>query len=341
VFKNGRWVIDSMSLEDGLSISGWVISPENWFGEATFTVNGRQFTKVEMEDNRPDVSKAWRLDPGRVRGFRCWIGLDDVPGDIKSFRLAYAHGRTLVPLAENQFKYVCEVDSPLPEPAQRARVGGTDSLSDFLKIGAQNYGHLAETLNRVLGKTFDDFDSALDWGCGCGRALRYLAAKHQVKLTGVDIDAQTVAWCKRAYPRCSFHAIDLNPPMPLDPESFDLIYGISVFTHIREHDQYLWLEELKRVSRPGAVLLLSIHGDHAWLPSPWPASDFVDWKRRGFWDIGSNHDLREVLPDPDYYRSIFHDSRYVIREWGKFFKVVEIIPGLLQDNQDMVVLVKE
>jgi SAM-dependent methyltransferase len=341
VFQDGFWQFDLSALKEGLELRGWVVSPDGWFGEASFTVNGRLFTSVEIEDNRPDVAQAFSVHPSRVRGFRCCIDWKHLPDGVKDYRFAYVDGRTLVPLVETQCKCSYEVDSPIPDPARRWRVAGTEDLNVFTWYGGECYGKLADTLERVFGRTFDDFRNVLDWGCGCGRVLRYVTARHTMNLTGVDIDPDSIGWCKSAFPKCTFHAIGLNPPMPLASESMDLVYGISIFTHLRERDQFLWLEELRRITRPGGVLLLSVHGNHAWFRSGQPREHFVEWKRTGFRDAHGNTALNEVISDHDYYRSVFHDIHYVIREWGKYFQIVQYIPGLLQDAQDLVVLVRE
>lgn len=44
---------------------------------------------------------------------------------------------------------------------------------------------------------------------------------------------------------------------------FDLIINHSVFTHLDEHYQDRWLEELQRIAAPGGVLVLSTRGEHA------------------------------------------------------------------------------
>jgi ubiquinone/menaquinone biosynthesis C-methylase UbiE len=43
-----------------------------------------------------------------------------------------------------------------------------------------------------------------------------------------------------------------NPPLPFPDDHFDLVFSSSVFTHIDEHAQDLWLAELRRVTQPGA-----------------------------------------------------------------------------------------
>jgi len=62
-----------------------------------------------------------------------------------------------------------------------------------------------------------------------------------------------------------------QPPLPFPDNSFDLIYAVSVFTHLSEEHQRTWLPELRRVLRPGGRLLLvdiggeqtSTHTPHA------------------------------------------------------------------------------
>jgi hypothetical protein len=85
VIRSGLWHLDSISFNEGLAIRGWLIRPQNWFGEETFTVNGLPFTSVEMGDKRPDVVRRLMVDESRVREFRCWIDLDDVPNRSEGF----------------------------------------------------------------------------------------------------------------------------------------------------------------------------------------------------------------------------------------------------------------
>ena len=55
-------------------------------------------------------------------------------------------------------------------------------------------------------------------------------------------------------------ASDGLPPLPFDDARFDLVLGYSVFTHLNVQYQDAWLGELRRLVRPGGILLLSISG---------------------------------------------------------------------------------
>jgi SAM-dependent methyltransferase len=275
-----------------------------------------------------------------VSGFRCRIDVKDLPNGARDLQFAYADRRTLAPLVDARWPFFPEIDTPLPDAPRRIRVHGNDDLTTFILVGAQNYWVLVDALDRACGKTFDDFPVVLDWGCGSGRVLRYVAARHHADLIGVDIDADNIGWCKTAFPRCTFQTTGLYPPLPFATESIDLVYGVSVFTHLRERDQFQWLEELRRITRPGGVLLLSFHGDHAWFRSRSmeSCSALVDWKVRGFYDASSDPNLNGFIPDDNYYHDVYHDLDYITREWNRFFKLVAHYPGMLQGFQDLVVL---
>lgn len=85
------------------------------------------------------------------------------------------------------------------------------------------------------------------------------------KFTGTDIDPDNIQWCKENVPQAEFAAIGLHPPTRFASESFDLVYGISVFTHLSETDQDRWLAELQRITKPGAAVLMSSQGEIAFL----------------------------------------------------------------------------
>ena len=79
---------------------------------------------------------------------------------------------------------------------------------------------------------------------------------------GCDVDATR----SRGRPTTTRRSMDRSrsePPLPFATESFDLVYSISVFSHLDEQLGDAWLAEVARVFVPGGVALLSVHGAHA------------------------------------------------------------------------------
>ena len=111
----------------------------------------------------------------------------------------------------------------------------------------------------------------LEWGCGPGRLVRHmedLLPGRKVALTGADYNAETVAWCRRSLPRITFVENGLNPPLPFADAQFDAIYSYSVLTHLSEDVQVAWVNELRRVLKPGGLLVCTTHGEaHRYLLS--------------------------------------------------------------------------
>lgn len=105
----------------------------------------------------------------------------------------------------------------------------------------------------------------LEWGCGPGRLIRHmptLLAPRAAEVAGTDYNAATIAWCKANVPGVDFSLNGLMPPLPFPDDHFDVAYNFSVLTHLSEAAQLAWTEELKRVIKPGGVLLSTTHGEN-------------------------------------------------------------------------------
>lgn len=104
----------------------------------------------------------------------------------------------------------------------------------------------------------------LEWGCGPGRVLRHLdriPGFGLVDRTGTDYNAASIEWCRSALQGIDFERNSLEPPLPLEAESFDCVYAISIFTHLSERNHHAWVHELLRVLKPGGLLIFTTHGD--------------------------------------------------------------------------------
>ena len=105
--------------------------------------------------------------------------------------------------------------------------------------------------------------SILDFGCGTGRVLiGWHLDNPRRRLFGCDISGDLLDWARNALPK-PIHWIQsaLNPPLPYPSNSFDLIYLVSVFTHLSSASQDVWKSELKRIIRPGGYILMTLHGE--------------------------------------------------------------------------------
>lgn len=105
--------------------------------------------------------------------------------------------------------------------------------------------------------------SILDWGCGTGRILRHLPSIAGSSNTyyGCDYNEKYVEWCSENLNGINFKLNHLLPPLPYTNSQFDLIYGISIFTHLSKEQHYKWFNELYRVLKPEGILFITTHGD--------------------------------------------------------------------------------
>jgi SAM-dependent methyltransferase len=225
----------------------------------------------------------------------------------------------------------------LPEAARRARVHGTEEANSFDLVGCSIAQNIRLLLHK-LGRPLESMESILDWGCGSGRVARYLfpAAK---TATGIDIDRDNIEWCaSNVGLPARFLQIALDPPTPLPAGHFDLIYAISVLTHLNRADQDAWLAELARIAKPGAILLLSIHSFASALTYGAPPEFFPQLDQQGFVDAGHDPTLGSFSPDTTRYRTTYHSHRFVRETWSRWFEVIEIQSAWVGGNQDLVVL---
>jgi SAM-dependent methyltransferase len=156
-----------------------------------------------------------------------------------------------------------EADDGLPVPPASliVRVAGTPDVEWFLRGGRLAAGSIRAALWRQR-RRIEELETLLDFGCGCGRVTRNWVALRETDVFGSDMSDEAIEWCRRNLPFATFEPNGLAPPLPFETARFDLVYGLSVFTHLPEELQLLWMREVERVLRPGGLLILSTHGEH-------------------------------------------------------------------------------
>ncbi len=333
------WCLDYLMIEDGkITVDGWALTPPG--AKPALTVNG---VKLPVQFGRPrsDLERVMSFDlRAPTAGFRS-EGFDarEVLAHCDTLEIQFCDDATRRPFNPGHCFYwpIHAADRAFPDPVRRKRVHGDTNLEGFILNGYSTFKKLSISLAKV-SRTWNDFSRILDWGCGCGRVLRYLPSVVLPRLVGADIDHDNIAWCKRTFPEAEFHAIPLLPPTDLPSDAFDLVVGVSVFTHLRDQPQHAWLKELSRVARKGALLLVTIHGPAAATRANISEEQYQEWMTRGFVDTGLNIDLRGAIPDDSYYVNTLHTHAYVRHEWGKYFEIIDIHPASIANHQDLVVM---
>jgi ubiquinone/menaquinone biosynthesis C-methylase UbiE len=103
----------------------------------------------------------------------------------------------------------------------------------------------------------------LDWGCGTARVTQHLHQNAPYSLLyGADINAEIIQWNSQHINGIHFNTITQAHSLPYPSHFFNLVYGISVFTHLTIQEQIAWLDELLRVMESGGILILSTHGSY-------------------------------------------------------------------------------
>jgi SAM-dependent methyltransferase len=129
----------------------------------------------------------------------------------------------------------------------------------------------------------------LDFGAGCGRILQFFSLyAASCRLVGCDVDQETIGWCVENLDFAEFRALSPRPPTPFADGEFDAAYAFSVFSHLPERLHLQWLDELARITRSGAPLVVTVHGRRV--------IDEIASGRRPH-EIPSAQELRRRLPE--------------------------------------------
>lgn len=195
----------------------------------------------------------------------------------------------------------------------------------------------------------------LDFGCGCGRMTRFFGLDETVSISGTDINPQLADWCAANLDNVSTRTNGVAPPLDYADNSFDLVYSLSIFTHLPERNALAWLQEIYRVLAPGGVAILSTHGYPAlktitgseqhqamFKLTSAESSKIADrLEAEGFRYLRYSDDVITMADAGDDYGNSFTHENYIRRAWSKAgFGVAQFIPGGMRGWQDVTVLKK-
>jgi len=150
---------------------------------------------------------------------------------------------------------------PIPPPHLMHLVAASEDVAWFLDGGQRGASSLVSILEKN-GVRLESLGSVLDFGCGVGRVLRHWAGLQGPTFHGTDYNPLLINWCQKNLPFAQCQLNELGGGLSYPDESFDLIYALSVFTHLDENLQGFWIKELSRTLRPGGYLFITTHGEH-------------------------------------------------------------------------------
>jgi SAM-dependent methyltransferase len=236
-------------------------------------------------------------------------------------------------------------------PRRFAEIPGRVHFNDFMFLNSspQEIASYAERARNVIAlieeslaaaeKTTDDIDRWLDFGCGYGRVVRFLAQRVPPERIFVsDVVKEGVDFCSsefRVHPVYSQAELDR-----VSLGSFDFIYAISVITHLNERNSLAFLRLLGESLNDGGIALFTTHGqwsiENARLYGP-------EYEARRT-EIAASVEVRGIayLSYPfatDDYGMTWHSKEYVETRMAELHgsRVVPLVfrPHALDGHQDV------
>lgn len=207
---------------------------------------------------------------------------------------------------------------PYP-PAELANYVGR-LTSDQPEAEYEQIGRSARQI--VLGMLGHQLDlegkRVLDFGCGAGRVIRHFDEEASAaEIWGCDIDAASIEWAKQHLsPPFHFALSGESPPLSFPDGHFDLIYAISVYTHLLDSWSE-WILEMRRLLRPGGILIASFLGrgmsmDIARVPWNEDEIGMIPVKIGTPWSEGGP--------------CVLHSPWWLRAHLGRAFEIVDLVP---------------
>jgi len=220
---------------------------------------------------------------------------------------------------------------PLPPSELVFQVAGSANIQWYLDCGRAMFETFVELIERQ--RRLAELRAVLDFGCGCGRVLRYWNGVRGPTVHGTDYNPAMIAWCRQNLPFAQTALNAARPPLAYADASFDCIYAVSVFTHLAEELQDPWLRELTRILAPGGCLLITTQGTSF-------RGDLSEVERAGF-DRGELV-VRYQEGSGTNLCGVYHPPAYAQHHLTQHLRIGEFVPAGTRAgvNQDIYLLLK-
>src|SRR5207249_11300488 len=114
------------------------------------------------------------------------------------------------------------------------------------------------------GYSWENCNRILDFACGCGRVTRLLLKyADRCEIAGSDVNNNHIEWLNGNFPFGKFFVNNFTPPTRFEAKYFDLVFCVSLFSHLNESNQFQWLNELLRITRAGGLIIITTHGQRS------------------------------------------------------------------------------
>ena len=225
---------------------------------------------------------------------------------------------------------------PIPPPDLWVHRYLNADFEQYLAGGKKWTDNMLRTLE-TSGVSLAPQSRILDLGCGDGMMLRqFREVAQNGEAWGTDLNGELMIWCQQHLsPPFRFVTTTSFPHLPFEDGYFDLVYALSVFTHICDLAE-AWLLELKRIVRPGGILYLTVHDRHTIdLISDQPtdltlqlnrAEEGMRFRDSDFAWFTLNRAPGGGIEGDVGPAQVFYDIDYLAQHWGNYLEVVSITP---------------
>lgn len=140
-------------------------------------------------------------------------------------------------------------------------------LTDCVKILSEfdsNYfcEYKVQTIKNSLQNSSQNIlpKNILDFGCGEGTSCEFLRKYFsEATITGIDVSEKSIEVARaKQIPNCNFVLYD-GRQIPLEVDSFDLIFSACVFHHIKKQEHFPLIKQINNILKPEGKLFIFEH----------------------------------------------------------------------------------
>jgi SAM-dependent methyltransferase len=146
--------------------------------------------------------------------------------------------------------------------------------SDFVRSVTAKSTNEQQAMGQAVGGEFEAFGLVerdmlkfyglkpdgylIDVGCGAGRLALPLSQWSKLKYLGTDIVADMVRYARETVNRADWTFVEVDALLiPEENDRADMVCFFSVLTHLLHEQSYIYLEEARRVLKPGGTIVFS------------------------------------------------------------------------------------